>query len=100
VFCDDQISREKRVGNSIEERKAMTRALIKEALEWNTTDIDNAKDAMANAKRNLDKAKACRGELLAMLKAPRRKPNRSISKAVVNIDNGFLPRHGKGFSIL
>jgi hypothetical protein len=59
----------------------MTRKLIKEALEWNTTDIDNAKDAMANAKRNLDGARSCRAELLAMLKKPRRSPSRTPAVA-------------------
>jgi hypothetical protein len=47
----------------------MTRKQIKEAIGWNSTDIDNAKDALITAKMNLRKARACRVELLTMLRA-------------------------------
>lgn len=45
----------------------MTRTAIREALEWNATDIDDAREALAEAKRDLAEAKAKRAILRAKL---------------------------------
>jgi multidrug resistance efflux pump len=49
----------------------MTRTAIREALEWNATDIDDARDALKEAKADLAAAKAKRVELRAKLAAMR-----------------------------
>lgn len=45
----------------------MTRTQIREALEWNATDIDDAREALKEAKKDLAEAKAKRVELRAKL---------------------------------
>lgn len=45
----------------------MTRQEIKEALEWNATDIDDAREALKEAQKDLIIAKRARIELKAKL---------------------------------
>jgi phage shock protein A len=45
----------------------MTRTEIKEAIEWNATDIDDAKEAVKEARKDLADARARKAELKAKL---------------------------------
>ena len=77
----------------------MTRKQIEDAVSWADTDIDAARDAMANAKAKMDYATSCRAELLpAMLKASIRKPKAKKGLQFM-ARRGFRPRHYRGVDL-